>query len=1016
MCTFGAASGLVAHLARDLRLFTLCCSKCGSYHVGKAPKQAYLEPPLQDAPRERWSIDLVGKLPKDRHGFEWLFTAIDCFSRFAVVITIRNKEAETVANCIVNHIFLQHGVADLQSDLGTEFQNQVLEAIVRLTGVDKFRTTAFRPSCNGKVERLHRTFNSVLAKAVSETQRGWSEKVNYLTFCYNACSHKSTGFCPFFLMTGQLPRWNVDLCLDNPSDDISYDSLPRYARDVIDRLERAYRLVRDALELAADKNSRWYDKGVREREFAVGDRVRIHIPRHVQGRSPKLQLFYKDIGTIVKRLNSATYLVTCKNWRSDRVVHADKLKIVRQFETNNQSSEVEHVTPADSVADDQLNTVAGVSSRERNDDQVIDNACGIVQRIVGRIFSIRSIGHDLLDLHCANTIIVSVDQQRERHSQNCSSTQSRSLADMGDYYCCPDFDCQFLGKDRQQVMDHLQNDHRRHPAEVRRLAISRLCDREARHSFAKAQQQCRQLTEHRFREDRAELFQKDDQLFDLQQQPNWQHPYTTRRSGMPFDSNGCARDFRPRGSFSVPSWRLGSGDRPDRQSSPHMNLLHHAGAFPVGNAVQSRNSDSSKTGIKTVISSVHCYDGVLYEQPSKRRRSRSPGIQPSSYQLSPTPERLSTVVAETVCKSSVICQTDDSCLDPSVGLQPAFWPMFAEPTQAFDAAVASGVVCDVDRIARMAISFLQIKPDLPNHVVARAVASTADEPGKFATWMVAAGAAAAYSRLEEVRQNQDAASERSASLYSTTASISGCGSYMIVPLVAARSSTGTPTDMTHVDVPVDKEQSEDMDSVDAPATSQSIVSGEPMTTNRGLELSFVSDWVPEPLPIESELLGIQLPLHTDIEATLNRSTTSTPTSHNVPVASTPAARSVLASMSNSNPTVSIRPLAAEEVVAAATASQDTTSEVAGSISTAAASVAVLSKSRRLSSLTPEERIAHKRQHDKEYRRRRRAELRVTGIARQKARPTAPKRKEVGVSPAAISSVGYHFSDTDTTPD
>lgn len=54
-----------------------------------------------------------------------------------------------------------------------------------------------------------------------------------------------------------------------------------------------------------------------------------------------------------------------------------------------------------------------MSSRERNDDQVIDNACGIVHRVVGRIFSIRSIGHDMLDLHCVNTIIVSVDQQRE---------------------------------------------------------------------------------------------------------------------------------------------------------------------------------------------------------------------------------------------------------------------------------------------------------------------------------------------------------------------------------------------------------------------------------------------------------------------------------------------------------------------------------------------------------------------------------------------------------------------------
>jgi transposase InsO family protein len=449
---------------RDLQLFVQCCDKCESYHRGKAPKHAYMKPILHGSPRERWSLDLVGKLPKDKHGYEWLFTATDCFSRYAILVPLRNKEAETVSKCIVEHIFLKHGVADLQSDLGTEFQNQILDAIVKVTGVDKFRTTAFRPSCNGKVERLNGTIGSMLAKAVCETQRDWSEHVSYIAFCYNACVHSSTGLSPFFLMTGQVPRWNVDVILQNPKDELSYDSLPKYARDVVDRLETAYELVRNNLGIAAVRNSRWYDKRVREHEFTVGDRVRVHIPRHVKGRTPKLQLFYKDVGVIVKRLNDATYLVSCKSWRSDRVVHADKLKLVKLFDSV-------------SMSDQNSGQVITDNSKVDDDFQVSRN-CGIK--------CIR-FSHDTLDVNLV--VVPCVQENRDRSVRRCEGPENLPFAMR---YCCPDGDCQFLGYDRLQVIDHLLADHHYRPAEVKKLLISRVCDREARQLFEQQQRQFQQ--------------------------------------------------------------------------------------------------------------------------------------------------------------------------------------------------------------------------------------------------------------------------------------------------------------------------------------------------------------------------------------------------------------------------------------------------------------------------------------------------------------------------------------------
>ena len=100
-------------------------------------------------------------------------------------------------------------------------------------------------------------------------------------------------------MFGQNPRWNLDIVLDNPSGTDDCDHLPEYATDLISRLEKAYHIVCEHLQVAAEFNRRSYDKSVRKCDFEPGDRVRIYVPKNVKGRSQKLQSYYKDCGTIV---------------------------------------------------------------------------------------------------------------------------------------------------------------------------------------------------------------------------------------------------------------------------------------------------------------------------------------------------------------------------------------------------------------------------------------------------------------------------------------------------------------------------------------------------------------------------------------------------------------------------------------------------------------------------------------------------------------------------------------------
>ena len=314
---------------RDLNLFIRCCAKCEGFHRGQPPRQAHLRPMIVGAPGERFAIDLCGPFPSS-NGYKYLFTAICVFSKFGICVPIRNKEASTVARALVDHVFLKYGLcSEILTDLGLEFQNELMQELLSIFGVAHLRTSGYRPQTNGVCEVWHRTLNAMIAKLVDEGQRDWSSLVPYVTFCYNATEHTATGFSPFFIFTGRTPLWTVDLVL--PELDRECRTVPEYATAVVDRLEKASALVRENLRKAATSASNWYNNKARPKSFTPGDNVRIYYPRRYPGRTPKWQSFYRTEGCVLKKLNDATYIVSSANWKGPKIVHVDKLKLVNSF-------------------------------------------------------------------------------------------------------------------------------------------------------------------------------------------------------------------------------------------------------------------------------------------------------------------------------------------------------------------------------------------------------------------------------------------------------------------------------------------------------------------------------------------------------------------------------------------------------------------------------------------------------------------------------------------------------------
>jgi len=312
----------------DLDTFLRKCEPCARYHRGTVPKKAKLCTPPVGEPWIRVSVDITGPHPRSSRSNQYILTLVDHFSKWAEAIPLRNHTASTVARALVTHVFTKFGAPlQLLTDRGTEFESELFQELMRWMEIDKLRTTAYRPSCNGVVERFHRTLNSMLGKAVTESQRDWDERLPLVLAAYRATPHESTGMTPNKLFLGHEVRMPIDLVMGLPPDE-SCEST--YVHDYVDKLRQnaseAYQLARKHLRASAERRKKIYDVKVKTEQFKVGDWVFYHYPRRFQSRSAKWQKAY--IGPyLVVRLIEPVNCVLQKTAKSKPfVVHVDKLK------------------------------------------------------------------------------------------------------------------------------------------------------------------------------------------------------------------------------------------------------------------------------------------------------------------------------------------------------------------------------------------------------------------------------------------------------------------------------------------------------------------------------------------------------------------------------------------------------------------------------------------------------------------------------------------------------------------
>jgi transposase InsO family protein len=129
-----------------------------SYHAGSSMELVHL--------------DFIGPLSRTERGNEHILMMVDQFTKWVECIPLPSQSAEETPRDAVNQFFSRFGCPfQVFIDQGRNFESSLFREMCDLLHIYKSRTTPYRPSVNGQVERCNRTLAAAVRCFIGKNQR-----------------------------------------------------------------------------------------------------------------------------------------------------------------------------------------------------------------------------------------------------------------------------------------------------------------------------------------------------------------------------------------------------------------------------------------------------------------------------------------------------------------------------------------------------------------------------------------------------------------------------------------------------------------------------------------------------------------------------------------------------------------------------------------------------------------------------------------------------------------------------
>ncbi|KAG5862597.1 hypothetical protein JTB14_017174 [Gonioctena quinquepunctata] len=219
-----------------------------------------------DRPFQLVCCDLIGPLPRSNRGFKFILVIVDNFSKFSLVIPLRNSTAKLVCTAVEDHLFLMFGPPKfLLSDNGSQFRSKEFKNLLANYAVKQIFTANYHAQVNKTLETMIRCY-------VSENHKEWDKMLSKVACAIRTQVHESMRRTPYFVVFGREFPMNLEIGVPDSSGDFTVDQ-EILARDRSVPLQQLYKEVKGKLLKAAERNKRYYDLRHRDVKYEVGDEV-----------------------------------------------------------------------------------------------------------------------------------------------------------------------------------------------------------------------------------------------------------------------------------------------------------------------------------------------------------------------------------------------------------------------------------------------------------------------------------------------------------------------------------------------------------------------------------------------------------------------------------------------------------------------------------------------------------------------------------------------------------------------
>lgn len=285
-----------------IKAYVQACAICNKNKKPTRKAKCPLSQYHAGVPLERVHIDFMGPLPETHKGNTNILVMVDQFTKLVEIIPLLSQTAEETARAMVDQVFTRIGCPlTIHGDQGRNFESSLFKSICEDFHVHKTRTTPYRPSANGQVERFNRTVMDAVRCFVSNSQTDWDEYLPQLARAIRSSVNRVTGLTPNMMMYGREVNMPADLVFQPPASDTTTDEA-EYVCKLKEAIIRAHEIARQKLKTSHSFMKRDYDVRIRQVEYKPGDLVYILNMANRKGKSKKLESPWKGPGVVLAKI------------------------------------------------------------------------------------------------------------------------------------------------------------------------------------------------------------------------------------------------------------------------------------------------------------------------------------------------------------------------------------------------------------------------------------------------------------------------------------------------------------------------------------------------------------------------------------------------------------------------------------------------------------------------------------------------------------------------------------------